>query len=399
MVDLTPFDPGAVYAPQGMNDADLPGVFISPQRYVQGAGVLERSGRYLSLMGVKRGGVLASTRGFGADAGRLIGSLASEGIATVQAVFGGECSTDEITARVADFQSEKVDCLLAVGGGKCVDAGKAIAWRLGVPVVIVPTLASNDAPCSALSVLYTPQGMTDGIEFYPDSPALVVVDTDVVANASERYLVAGMGDAMATWYEARVCLDNPRGRTPLGARPTLASCALGEICAKTLYEQGERAVKAVHAGAVDEALEQVVEANTLLSGIGFESGGIAAAHSVAQSYPAIERVHANYLHGEMVAMGLLTQLMMNGGEDEVLKAATFFTRVGLPVHLGQLSLDSRGSEIELVAELSVQFPLMHNMPFEVTPAVVRDGIIAAHELGAATARKEGDEAYRRLQSE
>jgi len=89
---------------------------------------------------------------------------------------------------------------------------------------------------------------------------------------------------------------------------------------------------AVH--TVNEALEAVVEANTLLSGLGFESGGLAAAHSVAQSYTAIPKVHANYLHGEMVAMGTLAQLMMEARPDEATKVAGFFASVGLPIHLG-----------------------------------------------------------------
>src|SRR5262249_41747291 len=159
-------------------------------------------------------------------------------------------------------------------------------FRLGVPVAIVPTLASNDAPCSALSVLYTPAGVSSGVEFYPSSPALVVVDTAIVAAASERYLVAGMGDAMATWYEATVCLRNPRGISCVGARPTLASSAIGETCAATLYERGAAAAAAVRRGTVDAELDAVVEANTLLSGLGFESGGIAAAHGFAQSFTA-----------------------------------------------------------------------------------------------------------------
>ena len=143
------------------------------------------------------------------------------------------------------MRSQKVDCVLAVGGGKCVDAGKAVAFRLDVPVVVVPTLASNDAPCSALSVLYTPAGVSTGVEFYPSSPALVVVDTGIVAAAPERFLVAGMGDAMATWYEASVCMRNPAAVTTVFARPTLAACAIGEACATSLFREGVAAAQAV----------------------------------------------------------------------------------------------------------------------------------------------------------
>ena len=395
-----PFDPQSVYAPVGSNEQSVPRVFISPQRYIQGQGVLEEAGRYMSLLNSQRSGVLASRRGLAADAARLISSLEGAGIEVAVSTFNGESSLAEIESHVVHFAEADVDCLIAVGGGKCVDAGKAIAYRLDVPVVIVPTLASNDAPCSALSVIYTPAGVMESFESYPQSPALVIVDTGVVAEASERYLVAGMGDAMATWYEARVCLENENARTPLGARPTLASCAMGEICAHTLYDLGTAAAKAVTGNTVDDALEKVVEANTLLSGLGFESGGIAAAHSIAQSYTAIAQVHDNYLHGEMVAMGVVAQLVMESNTDEATRAAAFFAAVGLPIHLGQISLGPADTaHLDTVAGLAAEFPPIHNMPIPVTADVVKNAILDAHELGVSIADSQGDAAYRRLQAD
>jgi glycerol dehydrogenase len=273
-----------------------------------------------------------------------------------------------------------------------------VAFRLGTPVVIVPTLASNDAPCSALSVLYSAEGHSTGAEFYPNSPAFVVVDTDIIAAAPERYLVAGMGDAMATWYEARVCLLNPTGVTVVGARPTLAACAIGEVCAHTLFKEGCAAAAAVAERTVNDSLEAVVEANTLLSGLGFESGGLAVAHGVAQAYTALPKVEANYLHGEMVAMGTLAQLVMESRPDEAARVAEFFATVGLPVHLGQLSLDvGDASALDVVCEGTLSFPFIGNMPMRVTAEMVRSAILDAHRLGSTTAEKVGDAAYRRLQ--
>ena len=190
--------PHPVFAADANN---LPRVLLAPQRYIQGNGVLDHMGGYLSLLSARRAGILVSTRGQQADGARVIDSLANAGIKPVISTFNGECSLDEINLHAGKLESKSVDCLIAIGGGKCVDTGKCIAYRLGVPVVIVPTLASNDAPSSALSVLYTPEGVSSGVEFFPDNPALVVVDTGVVAKASERYLVAGMGDAMARWWQ------------------------------------------------------------------------------------------------------------------------------------------------------------------------------------------------------
>ena len=394
----TAYMPHEILAPPGRDGLPAPRVFIAPARYIQGRGVLRSVGRYLTLLKPKRAALLMSARGLRGDGATLLASLRDAGIAAVPRTFGGECSLQEIEAQVAALSVERVDCLVAAGGGKCIDAGKAIAFRLGVPVAIVPTLASNDAPCSALSVLYSPEGVSTGAEFYPDSPALVVVDTDVVAAAPERYLVAGMGDAMATWYEARVCLENPAAVTTVGARPTIASCAIGEGCAQALFRGGRAAAAAVVAGVVNDALETVVEANTLLSGLGFESGGLAAAHGVAQSWTAIPKVHAEYLHGEMVAMGTLAQLMMESRPDEARRVAEFFAAVGLPIHLGQLGIgrSEQDAALDVVAEATLGFPFIGNMPQPVSAALVRSSVQEADVLGRAVAADAGDEAYRRL---
>ncbi len=390
------FDPKTVFA---QANATPPRVLIAPQRYIQGPGVINHTGHYISsLLKVKRAGILASKRGLGAQGAQVAKSLQAESIESVNAQFNGECSLPEIEMQVANLKDQKLDCLIAVGGGKVADAGKCIAYRLDVPVIVVPTLAATDAPCSALSLLYTPEGTTDYVEFFPQNPAMVIVDTDVVADASERYLVAGMGDAMATWYEARVCLNNPAARNMVGARPTLASCAMGEICADTLFEHGEVAAESVRANKNNEAVEKVVEANTLLSGLGFESGGLALAHAMAVAYPEISVVHDNYLHGEMVAMGTMAQLAMEQSDDAE-RVARFFARVGLPVHLEQLSLSrEHGSELDTLIEAALARPIAHHMPMPVTHESLRQAILDAHDLGLAMTREVGDESYKRLQA-
>lgn len=394
-----PYQPHSMYAP-GAPDRVAPRVFISPQRYVQGDGVLGEMGRYMSLVGSDRVAILMSARGRTGEGGRMTRGLEAAGLDTVAAIFGGECSVVEIDRHVTALAGSGVGALIAIGGGKCVDAGKAIAHRLDIPLVVVPTLASNDAPCSALSVIYTPEGVSTHVEFYPNGPAMVVVDTGIVAAAPERFLVSGMGDAMATWYEARVTMANPRGLSSIGARPTIASSAIGESCAATLYAHGVTAAAAVAAGTVTESLELVVEANTLLSGIGFESGGLAAAHGIAQSCTAIPGVHAHYLHGEMVAFGVVTQLVMEGLADEAQQVVDFFIDVGLPVHLGHLALGPSDTDaLDTISAGTVEFPMIGNMPMPVDARLVRSSLLAAHELGSAAVADRGDGAYARLHAD
>lgn len=387
--------PNAVFAPAGAGE--VPRVFIAPQRYIQGTDVLTHMGRYLSLVRARRAAILISAGGQARHGGLLADSLRAARIDSVVCTFGGECSLEEIEKHTRVLKTQNIDCVLAVGGGKCVDAGKAVAFRLDTPVVIAPTLASNDAPCSALSVLYSPAGVSTGVEFYPSSPALVVVDTGIVAAASERFLVSGMGDAMATWYEASVCFYNETAVTAVGARPTIASFAIGESCASTLFKEGAAAAAAVAVNTVNESLEAVVEANTLLSGLGFESGGLAAAHGFAQSFTALPLANAKHLHGEMVAMGTLAQLVLESRDDEARRVAQFFAQVGLPVHLGQLCIDAGDARaLDTIVEGALGFPFIGNMPMQIDAAVLRKGLLGAHDLGRAVYEQAGDASYRRL---
>ena len=365
-------------------DEQLPRVFGSPARYVQGDGVIDQAGHYMTRLGMRRSAVLLSRRSQAAEGQRLLDSFNDAGVSTEILTFGGECSYEEVDGHAAALKAagSAVDSIVAVGGGKVVDAGRALARRLDLPVAVVPTLASNDAPCAAVSVMYTPEGVTADAEVYDVSPALVLVDTGIIAAAAPRYLSAGMGDALATWYEARASERNPAGITVFGGRPTLAGTAIARLCAETIYDSGVDALDAVGSSAVTDALERVVEANTLLSGLGYESGGLAVCHAVAQGYTVVDAVHRNYLHGEMVAMGVLAQLVLEGETDEAEKAARFFLRVGLPVKLSDISLSPGDTEtLRAVVGGAMAFPFIGNMPEPVTESALLKAIQAADELG------------------
>src|SRR5262249_56979810 len=123
-----------------------------------------------------------------------------------------------------------------------------------------------------------------------------------------RWLVAGMGDALATWFEAKTCVAG-YVKNMRGGASTQSALTLAELCYRTLLEDGAEALRAVQTQVVTPALDRLVEANTLLSGLGFESSGLAAAHAVHNGLTAAPATH-DYFHGEKVAYGLLVQLVL-----------------------------------------------------------------------------------------
>lgn len=400
MVSIQPFFPQAIFGEKSKQTGVPPRVLISPHRYIQGPGVLDQLGRYLSIVPSHRPLIILSEGGEKRFGERLQESLLSHNIEPTICIFAGECCLDELARLIDTIPSdgETVDAVIAVGGGKCLDAGKGIAFRLGVPVVIVPTIASTDAPCSAVAVMYSTEGVGIGPEFYPSSPALVVVDTAIISASPLRHLVAGMGDALATYYEALTCFNNPLARNMVGGRPTITALAIAKLSAETLFTQGVAAITAMEQNLIDESLEQIIEANTLLSGMGFESGGLAAAHGIAAGLTIIPVLHKKYLHGELVGFGLMVQLILEDNSEEAKKVAKFCSQIGLPINLRQLAVDAEQDQplLKKAMEEAIASSLPDSEPFTVTADTLFIALCEANQLGLSVSKQCGDTAYEKL---
>lgn len=358
-------------------------IFISPGKYVQGAGELSKLGAYAKTYGANAL-ILISKNGYQRSGAMIEDSFADAGISCMFEYFNGECCMTEIH-RLRSIVSEKgCDMVIGIGGGKIFDTAKAVAYYEKKPVVICPTIASTDAPCSALSVIYTDEGVFENYLFLPANPNLVLMDTEVIAASPMRLTIAGMGDALATYYEARACAVSG-ATTCAGGKIGLAALALAKLCLDTLMEEGIKAKHALRVHACTPAVEKVIEANTLLSGIGFESGGLAGAHAIHNGLTVLEECHSMY-HGEKVAFGTITQLMLeNVPQEELAAVVSWCIELGLPVTLGELGVKEITSEkIMAVAEAAcAENDTLHNMPFEVTPKLVYDAILAADSYGRA----------------
>lgn len=355
----------------------------SPTRYIQGKSELKNLAAHVENIG-KKLFVLTSASGKGRVENTISESLLGHETSVVYETFNGECSMNEINRIMAICKQSECDTIVGIGGGKIHDTAKAVAYYMEKPVVIVPTIASTDAPCSALSVIYSDAGVFESYLFLPSSPNIVLVDTDIVSKAPARLLVAGMGDALATYFEARACQRSDASNC-VGGKITLAAMALAKLCYETLLSDGVAASLAVNEKVCTKAVENIIEANTYLSGIGFESGGLAGAHAIHNGLTAIEETHSLY-HGEKVAFGTLVQLVLENADNEEIRDVLAFAKaVGLPTTLADLGIkEVKAEQIMEVAKLACsENDTLGNMPFAVNADDVYAAIMGADALGRA----------------
>jgi glycerol dehydrogenase len=183
-------------------------VFCSPSRYTQGRNATASLGQEIVNLGLEGPAlIVAGKSAIALLSGVWESSLYTAGLMHSILRFGGECSLLEIEKGKAAARQSDARIIIGAGGGKVLDTARAVASDLNLPVVNCPTVASSDAPCSALSVVYTDEGVFQEYRIYRRNPDLVLVDTEVIARSPARLLVAGMGDALATWFEAKVCAD------------------------------------------------------------------------------------------------------------------------------------------------------------------------------------------------
>jgi len=358
-------------------------MLLSPGRYIQGAGAIKEIGQHASRIGTCAlviGGKTALSL-CGPD---ILASCAEQGVSCHQEPFQGVSSQQEIRRLTGIAAANRADIIIALGGGASIDAGKAVAHEMKLPVIVVPTVISTDAPCSALSVVYTDAGVFERYLFLRRNPDCVLVDTTLVAQSPVRFLVAGMGDALATFWESDTCFRSGKPN-PLtgGALPTLATRALARLCYETLLESGLQARLAVERKVVTPAVEAIVEANTLLSGLSSENGGHAAAHSIHNGLTTLKAAEQK-LHGEKVAFGVLAQLVLEGRPASAIREVQDFCfSVGLPLCLADLDIsDLTPEDIRRVATATVtEGETIHSSWFPVTVDMVEAAILAADSLG------------------
>lgn len=363
-----------------------------PGRYIQGPGALGELPRVLAELRGQRVVLLADATVRAAIGARVDAALRAHSHTRDRPAawldFPGECSA----AAIADLAGRAAGCdlVVALGGGKTIDTGKGIARGSGARLVIAPTIASNDSPTSRLIVLYDAEHRVAGVELLGRNPDVVLVDTQVIAAAPARFFSAGMGDALSKTFEARQC-DLSGGLNFYGT-PSLATARLlADRCHEVIHEYGEAALQQVIARhETDAAVERVVEATVLLSGVGFESGGLSLAHALTRGFSA-HPVIGRFLHGEAVAFGTLVQLAAEGRTEAELAAhAALAYRLKLPVSFACFGVGPiSAAELDDIARTACTAPYVARFTPPIDAAAVRAALELADRVGGRASGSHG----------
>lgn len=311
-------------------------VFGSPPRYYQGPGALDLLPRILADFGAKPALVIDT------DVLALVGDRLRDLLSgTDHAIlpFGGEVTVAAMESLARQARAVGAGIVVGMGGGKALDAGKGVALRYASRFISVPTVASNDSPTGMALAVYDEQHRMSAVETLPRNPEAVIADTLIMAKAPARFLLSGIGDALAKKFEAEASLRD--GGTSAHHAPQLRTgLFIADGCYRTIREHGVAAMAAAGSGVPNEGFEAVVEANVLMAGLGFENGGLGLAHGITRGLvrtPQVDRAP----HGLHVAYGLLVLLAVEGREEGfVADLEGFYREIGLPLSLKALGLES-----------------------------------------------------------
>lgn len=356
-------------------------VFAAPVRYVQGPGVLGMLGELAVPYGpaplVITDPVVHTMLGR-----RIEETLTQVGLRPFFGLLQGEITYPAVDELVTTHTADGTGVVIGVGGGKALDAAKSVALKLELPVITVPTIASNDSPASGAMAIYDEAHTLIAVDRLPRHPEAVVVDTELIARAPVAFLRSGIGDAISKKFEAQGCWSGG-GLTPVGTRPLLSAGAVADACYHTIRAHAAAALRACENNEVTDDLEAVVEAVILMSALGFENGGLSLAHAMTRGLMTARGASAA-MHGLHVGWGLLVQLVVLGRSPaEIDELMAFYREIGLPVSLAELGLiDPTPQEMHDLVVRSLAAPHVVNLSVAVDSDSLTSAVISVERAAA-----------------
>ena len=370
---------------RGRETSKMTDIFLAPRQYIQRHGILQEAGKYFKAFG-RHPLILGDSLVLSILRPILKDPLAEAGLVPSYVLFGGECNRAEIIRLVNTARQGNMDFIVGTGGGKAIDTSRMVADRLKVPLITVPTSAATCSAASSVAVVYENGVRLETVN--GKSADLVLVDSAILSTAPGRLLAAGIGDALAKWYEGKPCYDQLR--EPDSA--TQSAMTLSTQVKETLLQIGLKAKQDVEAPINSPAVETAVENSILLTaiigGLGGSKFRVAVPHALLYGLTVLPQVHEN-LHGEMVAYGIIVQLCLEKNEAEIQTILPFFSRLGLPLTLRELGLTNFEDPLfwEGLKRTCVKGSSVHNLPFPVDEQKLYQSMLEADERARALTGK------------
>lgn len=326
------------------------------------ADVCNRHGKKMLLIG--------GEKALSAGKERLLSALADTEIEIVDMVlFGSDCTYDNIHKWASYAKECGADMIMGMGGGKALDTAKGAGYEADLPVFTYPTIASTCAATTALSVVYRADGSFDSFYFYERPAYHCFIDLTIIANAPDQYLQAGMGDTIGKFFECHFAArgDKLQHSSALGRE-------ISNMCYAPLLEYGEQALKDCRSHEASVSLKQAVLANIVSTGLVslmvLDEYNCAIAHSVYYALVLLPGFEEKYLHGNVVAYGVLVQLLVDHDREEALKLKEFLQKLDIPTTLKEMEVPVDRGYLKDVLHETVTGPDMEYIPYEVTEDMI-----------------------------
>ncbi len=351
---------------------------VAPAQYINQEDILKKAGDYIIEWGT-RALISGGEKGLKSVEGDLLEALDQKGIYWEKHIFHGEVARSNIEVIKRNARAMQADVIIGVGGGKAIDAAKAASEDLGLPVVTIPTVAATCAAASPLAVMYTEEGTFDYDYFMTQNPQLVMVDPKVIANAPSKYLLSGILDSFAKWYEGKAVesgISDPNLETVMAM--SLASVLYEKLRQNAIVAFSNSEENKVST-ELKETVDIIIYLTAIIQSVGKNTSRGAAAHAIHNGVTVIPESH-DVLHGLKVGYGIVVQLYLeNKPQDYIDDVVDFFGKLGLTPSLKGLGMPYSDDNLKKVAAKTMNDTLMLRMPEKISQEMLIEAMKKAEE--------------------